>query len=162
MNNIPDCKHLTHQIKLCLNGGVCKYKRCDHIYDRIIRKISDQVDVSGDGYKMKQRRLIWTTYRNINIWFETLKRFLIDKYFLREKTYEYRLVLSEIVYFESKSNIIINLDKREVSTDVTSKLPDGRPLTKLLLEYGDLTKGATISNKSGYSSTFIEGSTLAV
>ena len=81
-----------------LNGGAYTYKRHDHLYDRMMRTIADQVDASGDEYKMEQRLLIWTTYRNINIWFETLI-FLIDKGFAREKTKKDRLVLGEFVYF---------------------------------------------------------------
>ena len=84
---MPDCKHLTQKIKLCLNGGAYKYKRHDRLYGRMMRTIAYQVDVSGDEYKMEQRRLIWTMYRNINIWFETLKHFLINKGFSREKIY---------------------------------------------------------------------------
>ena len=48
MNKIPDRKHLIQKMKLCLNGGTYTYKRYDHIYDRIMRTIADQVDVSGD------------------------------------------------------------------------------------------------------------------
>ena len=87
MNKMPDCNHLIQQMKLCLNGCAYIYKIFDHIYYCIMRKIADQVDVSGDEYKMDQRRLIWTTYRNIKIWFETLKYFLINKGFPRERTY---------------------------------------------------------------------------
>ena len=71
MNKIPDCMHLIQKMKLCLNGGAYTYKRYDHLYYCIMRTIYDQVDVSGDDYRIKQRRLIWTTYRNINKWFET-------------------------------------------------------------------------------------------
>ena len=84
-------------MKLFLNGGAYIYKRYDHIYDRIMRTLSDQVDVSGDEYSMEQRRLIWTKYRNINIWFETLKYFLIDNVFARDKTDEDRLVLGDFL-----------------------------------------------------------------
>ena len=76
------------------------YNIYDHLYDRIMRTIADQVDVSGDYYKMEQRSLIWTTYRKINIWFETLKHFLIDKIFAREKIDGDRLVLGDIIYFK--------------------------------------------------------------
>ena len=31
-----------------LNGGAYTYKRYDHLYDRIMRTISDQVDKNGD------------------------------------------------------------------------------------------------------------------
>ena len=110
---------------------------------------------------MEQRRLIWTTYRNINIWFETLKRFLIDKGFTRENTDEDRLVLGDIVYSEPQSNTILNLDKSEVSTDGTSKISGGCLLTNISCAYGDLPKRVTISNNSEYSATFIGGITLS-
>ena len=48
INKMPDRKHLIQKMKLCLNGGKYTYKRHDHLYDRITRTISDQVDVSGD------------------------------------------------------------------------------------------------------------------
>ena len=94
-------------------------------------------------------------------WFETLKHFLIDKGFAREKTDEDSLVLGELVYFESQSNIILNLDKSEVSTNGTLKLSGGRPLTKIFSADGDLSKGVKIINKSRYSATFIGGSTIS-
>ena len=89
-----------------------------------------------------------------------MKHFLIDEGFESENTDEDRLVLGELVYFESQSNRILNHDKSEVSIDGTSKISGGRPLTKLLYADGDLPKGVTISNKSGYNETFIGGSTL--
>ena len=52
MNNMLDRKNLIKQMKLCLNGGAYKYKKYDHLSDSIMRKIADQVDVSGDEYKM--------------------------------------------------------------------------------------------------------------
>ena len=76
---------------------------------------------------MEQRHLIWTTYRNINIRFETLKHFLIDKGFAREKIDEDRLVLCELVYFESQSNRILNIDESEFSTDGTSNFQAAAP-----------------------------------
>ena len=60
---------------MCFNGVAYTYKIYDHLYDRITRKIADQVDVRGDDYKTEKRCLIRTTYRNINIWFETSKHF---------------------------------------------------------------------------------------
>ena len=112
MNKMPDRKHLIQKMKLFLNGSAYKYNRRDHLCDRMMRTVADQVDVSGDDYKMEQRHLIWTTYRNINIRFKTLKHSLIDKGFAREKIDEDRLVLCELVYFESQSNRILNIDER--------------------------------------------------
>ena len=101
-------------------------------------------------------------YRNINMWFETVKHFLTDKGFVREKTYEDRLVLGELVYFEFKSNRILNIDESEVSIDGTSRLSGGLPLTTLSSADGDSPKGATISNKNVYSATLIGGNILEV
>ena len=68
--------------------------------------------------------------------------------------------MGELVYFELQSNRILNLDESEVSTDGTSKPSGNLPLIKLSSADGDLPKGAKISNKSGYSTTFVGGSTL--
>jgi len=43
--------------------------------------IADILCVSSNDCKVEQQRLEWTTYNNINIWFETLKHFFIDKGF---------------------------------------------------------------------------------
>ena len=69
--------------------------------------------------------------------------------------------MDELVYFESQSNIILNIDESEVSTDGSSKLSGGRPLNKLSYADVDLPKGVKISNKSGYISSFIGVSTLS-
>lgn len=57
MNKTPNHKHIIHQMKLCLNSGDYQYKRYDHLYDWIMRIITDKVDGSGDNYTMEQRRL---------------------------------------------------------------------------------------------------------
>lgn len=101
-------------MKLCLNNGPYEYKRYDHLFDRIMRKIADKVDVSGDDYKIGQRCLACTTYTNIL--FEALKRFLIDKGIARVKMDQNRLVVYELEFFELQTNRILNFDKSEVST----------------------------------------------
>ena len=97
---------------------------------------------------------------NINIWFETLKKFLIDHGFARDKDKGEVTVSGELVYFYGQRDRILNIDESEVGTDGTSKLSGGRPVTKLSSSDSSLPQGATMSNKSGYSATFIGGSTL--
>ena len=58
MNNMPDNKHLIQKMKLFLNGCAYTYKIYYRLYDRIMSTIADQVDVSGDDYKVEKRRLI--------------------------------------------------------------------------------------------------------
>ena len=89
-----------------------------------------------------------------------MKAFFIKKGFAREKNENDRNIKGELVYFDSQTDRILNLDESEVSTDGTSKLSGGRPVNKLCSDDSDLPKGATVSNKSGYSATFIGGSTV--
>ena len=79
---------------------------------------------------------------------------------MQEKKDEDGDVTGELVYFDEQTDRILNLDESEVSTDGTSKLSGGRPVNKLCSNDSDLPKGATVSNKSGYSATFIGGSTV--
>ena len=70
-------------------------------------------------------------------------------------------VEGELVFLESQTHRIINLDESEVSTDGTSKLSGGRPVTELSSSNTAIPTGASTANKSGYSATFIGGSTIA-
>jgi len=90
-----------------------------------------------------------------------LKQFLIDQEFAREKTDEDRCVLGELVFFESQTNRILNLNESEMFKDGTSKLSGGRPVTRLSSSDIALPKGVIISDESGYSVTFVGDSTLA-
>ena len=70
---------------------------------------------------------MWTTFNNINAWFDTLKQFLLDHKFARESTPEdIEEKKGELHFFDGQLYIIINLDESEVSTDGTSKLAGGR------------------------------------
>ena len=159
MQKMPDRQYMIRQVELCLEKSSYKFKRYDHLYDRIMEAIADKINVNSGDFKMEQRRLIWTTYSNINIWFDTLKHFFIDKGFARVSTEEDGDI-GEIVYFDNQTDRILNLDESEVSTDGTSKLSGGRPGNKLCPNDSKLPKGATACNKSGYSATFIGGSTV--
>ena len=65
------------------------------------------------------------------------------------------------MYHDGQTDMIINLDESEVSTDGTSTLPGGRPVTKLSPSDKILPQGTNGCNKSGYSATFIGGSTVS-
>ena len=93
----------------------------------------------------------------------TLKKFFVEKGFTRLVTDDNDDdddVVGELVIFQSQLHCILNLDESEVSTDGTSKLSGGRPVNKLCATDTQLPKGAIVSNKSGYSATFIGGSTV--
>ena len=160
MNKMPDRKALIAKLRECIAGGNYAYKRIDHLFDRLMKLIADQIVVTSNDFRMEQRRLEWTTHSNINIWFETLKHFLIEKGFAKEKTAQEE-GRGELIYFEGQTDRILNLDESEVSTDGTTKLSGGRPTSKISPTDSSIPKGATTSNKSGYSATFIGGSTVS-
>ena len=64
---MSDRKDMISKIKLCISSGSYKYKQFDKVYDSIMRKISDKIEVNSDDFKVEQRCLKWTTYMNINI-----------------------------------------------------------------------------------------------
>ena len=92
-----------------------------------------------------------------------MNKFLIDFGFARAATEQDRLrgVKGELVYLESQTHRIINLDESEVSTDGTSKLADRQPVTELPSSNTTIPTGVNTENKSGYRATFIGGSTIA-
>ena len=53
MKKISYRKQVIQKIKLCLDVGEYKYQIYDHLYNRMMRKITDQVDASDDNYKME-------------------------------------------------------------------------------------------------------------
>ena len=67
----------------------------------------------------------------------------------------------ELYFFEGQLDRIINLDESEISTDGTSNIDGGRPATTYTSTDSSLPKGVEATNKSGYSATFIGGSTVA-
>ena len=90
---------------------------------------------------MEGRRSVWTTFNNINAWFDTLKQFLLDHKFSCESTpEEVEEKKGELHFFDGKLYIIINLDISEMSTDTTSKFAVGRPSTSYSSTYKSLPK----------------------
>ena len=86
-------------------GGNYLYKHVDHLYDHLMKLISDQIVVTSNDNRIEQQRLEWTTHTNINIWFKTLKLFLIEKGFAREKT-DQDDCEGEVIYFEGQTDRI--------------------------------------------------------
>ena len=67
MQKMPDRQYMIRQVELCVEKSSYKFKRYDHLYDRIMESIADKICVNSGDFKMRQRRLIWTPYSNIYI-----------------------------------------------------------------------------------------------
>ena len=126
---------------------------------RLMRDIALDVNVTTTNTKMEKRRLVWSTYNNINTWFEKMKEELIVLGFARLPTAE-EDVEGELVFFDGQLQRILNIDESEVTTDGTSKLTGGRPITEYCSTDTRIGTGAEGTNKSGYAATFIGGSTM--
>ena len=85
MNKMPDRKYMIRQLMKCLKTSMYVFKRMDSFYDRIMESVAHKISVNTSEYKMEKRRLRWTTYTNINIWFDTKEFFDREGIYLREK-----------------------------------------------------------------------------
>ncbi|OEU17850.1 hypothetical protein FRACYDRAFT_238278 [Fragilariopsis cylindrus CCMP1102] len=135
-------------------------KHPDKLFGRMKRDIANEIAVTTTNTTMEKRRLVWSTYNNINIWFEQMKKELIELGFARAVTTEDVDMVGELVFHPGQLDRILNIDESEVSTDGTSKLTGGRPVTEYCSRESSIS-GAEGSNKSGYSATFIGGSTMS-
>ena len=116
MKKKPNRKELIKKLELCMTAGGSKISSFVDFFRRIQKQITHAIKVSEGGSKMEQRRLQWTTYRNIMKWFDTLKEQLISLGFARLAT-EYDKscgVTGEIAFIEGQAHRILNLDESEV------------------------------------------------
>ena len=161
MKQQPNRPLITKKLNACLEKGGTKFSQGSKVYDRMMNRLGDKIEVNDHNSVVEQRRLEWTTWSNINVWFDTLKHFFVTMGFARLKTKEDGDIEGELVFLKFQTDRILNLDESEVSTDGTTKISGGRPSTKLSSADTSLPKGASTGNKSGYSATFIGGSTVA-
>ena len=124
-----------------------------------MQDISLDVTVTTGNTKMEKRQLVWSTYDNINTWFEKMKDELIVLGFARLPTTE-EDVEGELVFLPSQRDWILNIDKSKVTMDGTSKLTGGRLVTEYCSSDTRIGSGAKGTNKSGYVATFIGGSKM--
>ena len=135
-------------------------KQTRKLAERLMRDSSLDVTVTTANTKMEKRQLVWSTYNNINTWFEKMKDELIVLGFACLPTIE-EDVEGELVFLPSQCDQILNIDESEVTTDGTSKLTGGRPVTEYCSSDTRIGSGAKGTNKSGYVAMFIGGSTMS-
>ena len=80
----------------------------------------------GEKNVIKQRQAKWTTYTNLNMWFNTWEEVLIELGFARLKR-EGEDFEGSVVLFDGQKDIIINLDETDGALDTTCGQRGGRP-----------------------------------
>merc|ERR1712232_120365 len=104
----PTRKELIKRLKDCLKDSVCNYDRVDLMFDRLAEYAADKLEVTNKNCNLEHRRWAWTTYKNIDAWFDQLKKFFVDNGFarLREKD---DTGSGEIVFLPRQEHRILNI-----------------------------------------------------
>ncbi len=151
-------KQMSLRVNQCVNEAGHN-KQHDDLAKKLKRDTADLFDCSKANV-MEQRRLQWTTYDNLKVWFDTWKETVIDLGFGRERTLEDgNAGEGEVVFYPGQKERIVNIDETDGSLDDTTGQRGGRP--PMVFTVPDMAGGGTAVNKSGYSSTIICGSNAA-
>ncbi len=112
------------------------------------------MNISTDAEALIElRRQIWTTYGNLNAWFDGWERFVLEKGFACRGT-------DGTVYFsELQKRRIINLDETKLSLDGSDGGIGGRPANVIIVK--NQFRSGTATNKTNISSTLMCGSNAA-
>ena len=92
---------------------------------KLQKETSDKMDI-GEKNVLGQRRAKWTTYTNLNMWFNTWEGVLIELGFSRLKR-EGEDCKGSVVFFVGQKYRIINLDETDGALDNTCGKRGGRP-----------------------------------
>jgi hypothetical protein len=150
----------TKQMSLLVNATVNKAgltKTRDDLTRKLQRDTADQFE-RGKANVIEQRRVMWTTAYNLDVWFSTWKDTLIELGFARPKRTDDR-VEGELYFFAGQRERIGNVDETDGSIDDTTGQRGGRPPMRFFAP--EVGGGGTAVNKSSYSSTIICGSSAA-
>jgi hypothetical protein len=152
-------KQLCHRVNIVANSGPLGvvYNSSRQLHDNLRRDCAMFL-ATGKINKQELRRAEWTTYTNLDKWYDTWKMQLIDLGFAREAKAKDN-VEGELLFFEGQTRRIINLDETAATLDSTQENRGGRP--PVVFHSENLSAGATRANKTGYSCTLICGSSAA-
>jgi hypothetical protein len=124
------------------------------LYDRVMKATSVLLDAAVSP-AVEERRLMWTTYDNLNAWFRNWKDFLVEKGFARRGVE----MEDEIVINKAMRRRIINVDETEILLDGSSSRAGGRPAVSF--HNPKLPMANRLVSKSSHACTGIFGSTAA-
>jgi hypothetical protein len=97
------------------------------LFSRIQVDLAEEVDI-GRPNRIEQHRNKWSTYANLDLWFTSLKCFLVEKGFAMETPSESVDVDGEVQWVsEDQGRRIANLDESGIGLDNTELGQGGRP-----------------------------------
>ena len=98
MKQQPNHPLVTKKLNACLEKGSTKFSQGTKVYDRMMNRLGDKIEVNNHNSVDEQHRLEWTTWSNTNVWFDTLKHFFVKIGFAHLKTKEDGDIEGELVF----------------------------------------------------------------
>ena len=160
MEKQPARRDMIDKLSSCLENGPTAVSDYESLYKRLYKGFAKDVEVISGNSKIEERRAIWTTYNNINTWFNTLRYNLIHLGFARIKV-ETDVEEGELFFYPGQLNRIVNLDESGLTLDGNNSLSGGRSSTRFGPVNKLISSGCDRTNKSSCRITFIAGSTAA-
>ena len=122
------------------------------LLDRVLRETA--INLTGCyEKKAEDRRVRWTTYANLRLWFDNWKREVIELGFAKESAE------GEVIFPQDQLERIINLDETCLSLDGSDGARGGRPNVAYINQ--TLPQLGKSSAKSNITTTLITGSSAA-
>ena len=128
----------------------CRVKHS--LYGRVMKSMIVLLNANVSP-TVKERRVRWTTYTNLNAWFDNFRAFLIEFDFAGVGDN------GEPTFTEAQLRRIMNVDETEISLDVSNSRAGGRPAMSFHDPHLPLTSRST--EKSSLAWTGILGSSAA-
>ena len=154
MNKIPNRVTIVGLLKSCLEPGSSALKDFENLFKRLYPSFAINVSITTGSTALEIRRAVCTTYNNINIWFDTLKAFLVNNGFTRNRLDD-EDGEGELVFPVGQLNCIVNLDESGLILDGNHSKTGGQSSTR----YGPadlvLSQGADRTNKSSVRITIM-------
>ena len=160
MEKQPQRKNMIAKLSSCLKGGPMLLQDDEVLYKRLYKGFATNVKVINGGSKIEERRVMWTTYNNINTRFNTLRDNLIEMGIARVKLGA-EPGEGELVFFPNQLKRILNLDESGLSLDGNHSLCGGRSSTRFGSANKLIPSGCDGTNKSSCRITFIGRSIAA-
>jgi hypothetical protein len=166
-----ELRRIANTVANSKTSKACPDRHDDSLIDRILGKLSCEFTADTKVNKQEERRIAWTTYSNLNTWFDSWKHCLIDLGFATEKVSEEDAMVTgdldnnddmlegEIEVSPSQLRRIINLDETNISLDGSDGNTGGRP-SVVFMNSKHANPGKAIS-KAGQGVTMIGGSNAA-
>ena len=159
------CKHqstmsnLSKRVNALVNPAGFNKKGLE-VVRKLRKETANELDVANKNV-VEQRRVLWTTYNNISIWYDSWQDTLVELGFARLKTEnDSDKIEGSLFFLKGQMRRIINFDETDGSLDNTSgHQRGGRP--PIVFTAAGSKMGASHGNKSSYCPTIICGSNAA-